>query len=174
MSEIWKPAPGFESYYDVSSLGRVKRIAGGRGARAGLILKGAPGSDGYWTVNLFKKGRRIHQLICAAFHGPKPTPKHEVNHKDGCITNNASENLEWMTRQENNLHKCRVLKRGIRPGKRGAAHKRARTITLKSPQGKEIIIHGVNEFCRQHGLAIGNLYKVIRGDIKHHHGWRLP
>jgi hypothetical protein len=41
-------------------------------------------------------------LVCTAFHGGNPDL--EVNHKDLDFTNNASTNLEWVTRKQNMAH----------------------------------------------------------------------
>lgn len=43
----------------------------------------------------------VHSLVCTAFHGPRPSPKHQVAHKDGDKTNNAAVNLRWATAKEN-------------------------------------------------------------------------
>lgn len=43
----------------------------------------------------------IHTLVCLAFHGPKPTPKHQVAHKDCNKMNNGYLNLRWATPKEN-------------------------------------------------------------------------
>lgn len=39
--------------------------------------------------------------MCRAFHGPKPTPEHEVAHWDGVRTNFVLSNLRWATKKEN-------------------------------------------------------------------------
>ncbi len=44
---------------------------------------------------------KIHQLVCEAFHGPKPSPKHIVLHLDEDPSNNTPINLRWGTRKEN-------------------------------------------------------------------------
>jgi hypothetical protein len=45
--------------------------------------------------------RMVHQVICHAFHGPQPTPAHEVRHIDGDSANNLPDNLCWGTRKQN-------------------------------------------------------------------------
>ena len=45
----------------------------------------------------------IHRLVYETFIGPIPSGM-EVNHKDGCKTNNNFWNLELMTRKENAVH----------------------------------------------------------------------
>ncbi len=112
MTEIWKPAFGFEEYYEVSSLGRVRRIKRSRGTRIGKVLRPNPAGL-YNAVSLSVKQKiktiDTHVLVCIAFHGPKPSPKHEVNHKDGDKKNDCFQNLEWATRSEQEKHKYRVL-----------------------------------------------------------------
>ncbi len=62
-------------------------------------------SVGYPRVNVVIdgkfRGERVHSLVCAAFWGPRPSPKHEVRHLDGTRTNNNSDNIRWGTRHEN-------------------------------------------------------------------------
>ena len=65
--------------------------------------------DGYKTVCIkLVDGRNVtfgvHRLVALA-HIPNNRPdRTEVNHRDGDITNNAVENLEWVTPRENNIH----------------------------------------------------------------------
>lgn len=108
MIESWKDVIGYEGHYEVSSLGKVKRVETGR------ILK--PNLTGnYPSVTLCvlskKQDLRIHTLVCTSFIGPKPTPFHEVNHKNGLKTGNYYENLEWVTKSEQQQHRYRVLKK---------------------------------------------------------------
>lgn len=44
-----------------------------------------------------------HVLVILHFVGPRPTPKHEVNHIDMDKLNNHYTNLEWVTHRENIL-----------------------------------------------------------------------
>lgn len=56
---------------------------------------------------------RVHRIVCKAWHGPPPTPDHEVNHIDGDKTNAHPENLEWVTHSENMRH---AIAKGLHPG----------------------------------------------------------
>jgi hypothetical protein len=60
---------------------------------------------GYLYVSLRRGSksvrRAVHTLVCEVFHGPRPTPKHEVRHLNGDPTDNRVENLRWGTKSEN-------------------------------------------------------------------------
>ena len=106
MNEIWKPCPGFEGIYHVSSLGRVKRVVDGAGrAKAGAILKPGKNPKGYLAVCLCQNGKQntryIHRLVCEAFHGPSPSAAHQAAHKDDDKKNNVDDNLYWATPEQN-------------------------------------------------------------------------
>lgn len=97
----WKDVEGFESFYEVSDTGLLRRKSTQR------ILKPYVNKNGYCYVTLSKnavqKSYRLHKLIAVAFV-PNPDNKAEVNHIDGNKENNNSINLEWSVRSENELH----------------------------------------------------------------------
>lgn len=70
-------------------------------------LKGGLDKDGYPHVLMNIGGERVwrasHKLVALAFHGEKPTPNHQVNHKNGERADNRPENLEYLTSRENTL-----------------------------------------------------------------------
>lgn len=106
MKEAWKPVVGFEEFYEVSSLGRVRRARHAQyrhGSSPGRHLKREIPKNGYPTVHLCanyrKKTARVHRLVCEAFHGP--SLGREVRHKDGVRTNAKASNLRWGTSSEN-------------------------------------------------------------------------
>lgn len=117
--EIWKDIVGYEGIYQVSNLGKVKRIGAygnqtSKKWKSNKLLKPASKNNGYMFVGLSKDGsvksKHIHRLVAEAFI-PNPQNKSTVNHKDGDRSNNIVENLEWATYSENNVHSIDVLGR---------------------------------------------------------------
>ena len=102
-AEKWLPVVGFEGFYEVSDLGRVKRINVGREARERL-LKASSNTLGYLRVSLYRDGkgstRRVHRLVLEAFVGPCPEGE-EGCHGDGDPANNRLVNLRWGTVSSN-------------------------------------------------------------------------
>lgn len=45
-----------------------------------------------------------HFLVCLAWHGPRPSPRHQVDHIDRDRWNNRASNLRWVTPRENQLN----------------------------------------------------------------------
>src|SRR3990167_10375693 len=98
MTKVWRSVVGFEGLYSISSEGRVRRDAGGSGARPGHIL--APGiRNGYPYVNLHRNRRAtkayVHSLVIQAFLGLREEGQ-EVNHIDGDKLNARFVNLEYV------------------------------------------------------------------------------
>lgn len=110
--EVWRSVPGHEGIYEASDQGRIRKIKDEPGKKRAPYLVKQHNSHGYRLVVLFRDGEWIHcgvhQIVCAAFHGPMPFPGMQPNHKDGKPWNNTPSNLEWTTRRENCLHAYRI------------------------------------------------------------------
>jgi hypothetical protein len=104
MEEQWKQISDFPNYY-ISSFGNIKNAVSNK------LLKPSI-KAGYYGVSLiyneYRKSLRIHRLVALAFLD-NPENKTDVNHKDKNKLNNHINNLEWMTRLENNIHRCKDL-----------------------------------------------------------------
>ena len=92
----------------VSSWGRIRSKRGH--VSFGCILK-----EGYlrtkFTLGSQRRQEYVHRLVATAFLGLPPSPEHsQINHKDGNKSNNAVDNLEYVTPAENNAHRCANLK----------------------------------------------------------------
>lgn len=106
--EEWRPVKGYEGLYEASNYGRIRSLP--RATTSGRVLKPhTNGRNGYVYVCLSKenvrKTLRVHRLIAEAFWG---TSGLQVNHKDGCKTNNRLDNLEYCTQSENMKHAYRT------------------------------------------------------------------
>lgn len=119
MIEIWKDIQGYEGYYQVSNLGRVKSVSRFRASGGGgyvqkeRIIK-TSFALGYERCSLWLENKpkdvKIHVLVASAFINNE-CKKPQVNHIDGDKTNNNLSNLEWVTAKENMIHSYASLKR---------------------------------------------------------------
>jgi len=109
--ESWKEVVGYEGWYEISDLGRTKRIKAATNTYAGRILKPGLDGDGYHKVSLSKAGDirsvKVHKMVITAFIGPRPEGK-QINHIDGDKSNNRLDNLEYVTQSENMLHAYKI------------------------------------------------------------------
>ena len=105
--ECWLPVVGWEGFYEVSDLGRVRGIdridAAGR-RWLGRVLKPRPTWDGYLRVSFCRGGRHydtyIMRLVAEAFLGPCPEGM-EVRHGPIGKADNGVSNLSYGTHIEN-------------------------------------------------------------------------
>lgn len=102
-NEVWIDVPGYEGFYQVSNLGKIKSIAVRRCIRGNVmtinrekIMEGWDNGHGYLAVTLSNNGKRknfyIHRLVAECFIG-KPEELNYVNHIDRNRQNNCADNL---------------------------------------------------------------------------------
>lgn len=131
--EVWKDIKGYEGYYQVSDLGRVKSLARVKEIRKGIFgnkkenfIKPTKNRKGYLNLKLCKKidgicsekSVVIHRLVANEFL-ENPLNKPQVNHKNGIKDDNKVDNLEWATGSENVIH---ALANNLKISQKGSEH----------------------------------------------------
>lgn len=126
--EEWRPIPRFPDH-EASSLGNIRRVTPSKRSREiPYLLNPCLNKKGYRYVTLVRPKDEpgvarwrpyfVNRLVCAAFHGPPPSPTHHAAHNNGNKTDNSAENLRWATPLENGadqyIHGTRM--RGTRSG----------------------------------------------------------
>ena len=163
--EEWCPVRGFP--YDVSSHGRVRRNAPGKGTYAGRIISPNK-SMGYPQVAMSGgpgklRQVKVHILVAETFLGERPDGA-EVNHKNGDKWDNRVENLEYIPKADNIRHSFAA---GLMPLGEHRKHSRLtpdiiRAIRARSAEG--IPQHAV-------GAEFG-VHQTMVGKIVNRHIWK--
>jgi hypothetical protein len=162
--EHWKPVAEFPDHYEISNLGRCRRIKAGQGARLGIRAPCADGA-GYRKFSLSVDGatyqRKAHRLVWEAFVGPIPKG-FEINHLNGDKTDNRLDNLQLVNHAENILHSYRTLGRApvVFRGEQSAVSKltEEKVLAIRAMQASGMSQHkiaaeiGVTRSCVKHVL----------------------
>lgn len=99
MEEQWKKINNIPTTnYSVSNFGRVRNDATNR-----ILRQYATTTSKRWYVKIKKKSYNVARLVGFAFLD-KPIDKNYINHIDGDKLNNMINNLEWVSRSENEKH----------------------------------------------------------------------
>lgn len=164
----WREIPRF-SGYEVSENGRIRRVVvGGRGHKPADVtgwLHHCGGGARYLRVGLRLEGRTVqryvHQIVCESFHGPQPSPVHQVNHKDGNKQNNSAANLEWLTKTENmrHAHRTGLIPHGENGGRAKLTEDRVRQIRDLLDEGR--LTH--SEIAEIFGVTRSNIGAINTG-----------
>jgi hypothetical protein len=112
--EEWMQAKGFSSKYYVSNMGRILTTRK-HGGNITSVMKPAKDGCGYLRTVMDRQTVKVHRVVAQTWL-PNPDNKPQVNHKDGCKTNNQVTNLEWVTFRENIDH---LMKLGIQARNHG-------------------------------------------------------
>lgn len=153
-SEEWRPAVGYENWYEASSYGRIRRVRDKPTIYKGLVLRPSPfGSLGHLCVSLHNgkphRGQLVHRLVAAAFLGPCPEGNC-VHHKDGDPSNNRLDNLVYM---DKHLHASGHM--------RGQCNHKARLTAAQVLRIRKLSREGWRE------CALVRLFGVGHGAINH-------
>lgn len=169
MTEIWQPVVGYETLYQVSSLGRVRRMLNRNGnpLHEPLILQLITRQRGYLQVNLWKQNRhqscRVHRVVMAAFIGPVPEGM-QVNHRNGIKKDNSLENLEYVSPGDNVRHAKEVLH--ANQGIKHPAHRLSET-AVRHIRTAGLAGQSRTELAREFGVSRGCI-----GNVLSNRNWR--
>ena len=157
--EVWKDVVGYEGYYQVSNLGRVKSLKR-KHMRTTKILKNNVSKRGYQRVILCKnnaeKHKSIHRLVALTFI-LNPENKRTVNHINGFKTDNQVINLEWATSKENMQH---AYDNGLITGLKGEKHNCAKLTGNDVRQIRELVSY-------KSKVSVAKIFNVTVGTISH-------
>lgn len=176
--EIWKDIVGFEGYFQVSNLGRVKSLdrvitnkMGVMRNFKGFVKKLTPDGKGYVVVGLSKDGKYtrcyVHRLVAEAFI-PNKEKLPFINHKDEIKDNNYVSNLEWCTQEYNNRY-------GTNPERtRNKARElgRMKAVVQLSLSGEKIKEYeSLHDGSRKTGVGVRNIRSAANGGFYVHGKW---
>lgn len=164
----WRAVREF-SDYAVRDDGSIVRVVPDRRNHAltGKPLIATPNHSGYPELSLCRDGRafkvRVNRVVCEAFHGPAPSPKHHAAHLNGDRQDNRAANLAWKAPIANEADK---VAHGTAPV--GARHPAAklteeavRSIRVDTrPQRTIAASHGVSQFVVS-AIRLGKLWRHV-------------
>lgn len=141
--------------YEITKEGQVINKTNGH------ILKPQPNSKGYLRVRIDGKLRFVHRLVAEKYI-PNPEHKEQVNHKNGDKTDNRTENLEWVSNQENRDH---AVKNGLHLSGEACPYSKLTLDQVKYIRQHPEITN--REYACMYGVSEGAIY-----DIKHYKDWK--
>jgi hypothetical protein len=168
--ERWEAVNGTHGMIEVSTFGRVRSLL----RPSKTVLKLQTDKKGYQRVRVTicgeKIGFKVHREVAKAFI-PNPDNKPQVNHIDGNKSNNAVENLEWVTNQENAHHAIATgLFNAVIAGAKRSNDDRKRPIIAYDPYtGKGYPFDSVS--AAEKWFRSRHITDVLKGRRKHVNGW---
>lgn len=149
--------------YEISDTGLVKSLYTNK------HMTPQVDKDGYLYVRLYNKStktyshKRIYRLVLDNFVRPAEELE-ECHHKDNNRQNNNLDNLEWVTRQENDSHVIHKVNDGSYEPV---------PVRQLTPQGKIVAEYeSMAEASRQTGCSVSKISCVCRGERKTTGGFR--
>lgn len=158
MNETWKECV---QGYEVSDCGRVRRSTPGRRTFAGRLMKLQLLAIGYYAVRPTVCGRNkgfyVHDLVAAAFIGPKPKGA-SVNHIDGDKTNNSASNLEYVTHAGNMAHAAAagLMVKGEKHPASKLTEDSVRQLRLDRDNGMSF-----SRLAKKHGISTSTAFQIV-------------
>ena len=167
-TEIWKDVVGYEGWYSVSNMGRVRRDKVYQYSRAGKIIKHNRASL-YPAVSLSKNNKvttkRVHAIVARAFLGERSEGM-EVNHIDSKKRNPELSNLEYVTKSENAIHAFQNGTRAI-----GSKHCQSKLLEKDIIKIRKLYVPYKNsqyKLAKQFNISRGSISSILSGRTWRH------
>lgn len=151
--DIWRNIIGFPGY-QVSTSGNIRSYKNYQGAITDIchILRPRTNPNGYKVVvlhdaNAIPHQLSVHRLVAQTFM-PVDDPTLVVDHLDCDKSNNALNNLEWVTSRENSH---RAFRAGLYENAFAVTRRPVLVTDLRD--GNEMFFNGVNEAARTLGFS---------------------
>lgn len=153
----WRPVLTHEDDYEVSNNGDL------RNKKTGLIQAKNLIGAGYVKADLHRGGTRtqtsVHRLVAQAFLRPGRHGE-QVNHINGVKTDNRVENLEWVSKSENEMHSRCHLGNLCKP-----------VIATCLETGESLEFASMDMAAKHTGVYRSGVGKCVRGEIRSAKGW---
>lgn len=181
MAEHWKSVADYEGLYEVSDLGRVRRLARFQllGNRWGtlssrflpeqILQPVRSGNRGYLSVGLWKDGQsrltRVNVLVCETFHGPRPAGQPCALHTNGDQDDNRAPNLRWGSDKDNACDRERHGRtaKGERQHSARLTAPLVRTIRARAANGERIA-----PIAREFGVHPSSIHAAVKRETWKH------
>ncbi len=164
-TEVWKPIPGFNNWYEVSDLGNVRSWISSNGkvwgrSKQPKLLKqytGVRDRKSVTLINSNKKTYYVHKIVAETFIGPCPL-NFEVCHNNGDSSDNRLSNLRYDTHINNQADQ---LLHGTRH--RGAIHHSAKTTEQDVIEIRKLFTEGNTQadIARTYGLTRTSVHSIV-------------
>jgi hypothetical protein len=163
---------GFEGLYHIYEDGSIYSVRKQRLLKQYLNRRDIKAYSYYYVCLTGHNGQQLriaaHTVITHHFYGPKPSPHHEVNHKDLDKLNNHYTNLEWITHAENIIHarNKKPWKSGHKTGEKMSESTKRKMSEIKMK--KTLLFNDSEEFVFKSIEHAANYLQVSRRTVERH------